>query len=192
MIRTFGLKSSYSPIVKVGDGVYKVCWDYIEIKDPVYAELTEEQKEQEAAGEIIERTKIDEIDTEYCTYMCEYIYGNITITDIKKLITDWYNNETKYQILTGFVWNNNSVWLSEENQHDFSEALRTANSDSSILPVTMKIGEKEDMTPIYTVFETVEELDEFCNSVFIYINNTLKDGWKKKDSIDWSLYQIPA
>ena len=189
MIRTFDLKSSYSPIVKVGDCVYKVCWDYIEMKDPVYAELTPEEKEREAQGEIIERTIIGYKDTDYCMFMMEYLYGNITINDIKNLIIDQYDAEIKNKIITGMKYKGNSVYLSSENQHNFSDMQRVVNEDSSNLPIITKIGEIDNTHPIYYTFNTVEEVNEFCNAIYNHITQCRQEGWQKKDSIDWSVYE---
>lgn len=38
-------------------------------------------------------------------------------------------------------------------------------------------------------FETLEEISEFYTSALSYVNNTLADGWSRKDSLDWSEYE---
>jgi hypothetical protein len=35
----------------------------------------------------------------------------------------------------------------------------------------------------------LEDISDFYVSAMAYINKTLEDGWKKKDAIDWSVYE---
>ena len=93
MIRTFGLKTSYSPITKLADNYYKISWGYEDIKDPIYAELTEEEQAKVDAGEQVERTKIGEADTDYCIYVYETVHFKPSIEYIKSLIVGWYNKQ---------------------------------------------------------------------------------------------------
>lgn len=112
----------------------------------------------------------------------------------KKAILADINARTDEKIISGFVWTPEGsdpipVWLSEENQRNFSEAQRIAASmPQAILPVTFKLGEQPDETPIYHTFETAEELTGFYLQAVAYINATLAAGWQEKDSIDWTPY----
>lgn len=112
----------------------------------------------------------------------------VTLADVKNAIIDGINAQTDEKILTGLVWNDKPVWLSSENQFNFSEADRKAEKNADILPITFKIGE-QDGTPVYHTFETYEELDGFYTLAFAYINQCLVDGWREKDAIDWSPYE---
>ena len=113
-----------------------------------------------------------------------------TIEQVKKAVLDDINKQTDEKILTGFVWNNIPVWLSEENQRNFSEAQRIAMiMPDAILPVTFKLGEQADETPIYHEFETSEELTGFYLQAVAFINQTLAEGWQRKDGIDWAPYE---
>ena len=116
-----------------------------------------------------------------------------TIEQIKKAVCDDINRQTDEKILTGFVWTPEggepvNVWLSTENQFNFSEADRKAEKNPGILPLTFKIGEK-DGDPFYHTFETYEELDAFYMQAFAFINQTLTEGWARKDGIDWTPYE---
>lgn len=189
MIRTTGLKTEYSPITKIGNGVYQISWDYKDVFEPVYEELTEEQKALEKAGEIVERTKIGEEDTDYCTYVYEYIYYKPSIDNIKQIIYNWYNKQVDEKILSGFVWNNMQIWLSPENQFNYKAAYDLAiQTQGATLPVTFKFGDA--YSPIYYTFSTMEDFTNFYISTIEYINTMLAEGWQKKDSIDWSSYVI--
>ena len=76
------------------------------------------------------------------------------------------------------------VWLSKENQTNFSEAHRL-----QIVPVKFKLNETADKQAIYHEFETFEELDRFYKGGVQYINQCLNEGWAKKDGIDWTAYE---
>ena len=115
--------------------------------------------------------------------------GKPTLKMIKDAIFNDINSQTDYKILTGFIWNNIHVYLSLENQRNFSEAYHMAQSNSSILPITFKLGEDENEEPVYYTFTTVEELTSFYTQAFAYINQCLNKGWQRKDAIDWEPYK---
>ena len=113
-----------------------------------------------------------------------------TIEQVKKAVLDDINKQTDEKILTGFVWNDMPVYLSDENQRNFSEAQRIAMiMPDAILPVTFKLGEQADETPIYYEFTTSEELTGFYLQAVAFINQTLAEGWQRKDGIDWAPYE---
>ena len=113
-----------------------------------------------------------------------------TIEQVKKAVLDDINKQTDEKILNGFVWNDMPVYLSDENQRNFSEAQRIAMiMPDAILPVTFKLGEQADETPIYYEFTTAEELTGFYLQAVAFINQTLADGWQRKDGIDWAPYE---
>lgn len=120
--------------------------------------------------------------------------GKPSFDAAKKAILADINARTDEKIISGFVWTPEGgdpipVWLSEENQRNFSEAQRiAANKPQAILPVTFKLGEQADETPIYHTFETAEELTAFYLLAVAYINAQLKVGWAEKDGIDWTPY----
>lgn len=102
------------------------------------------------------------------------------IEQVKAAIISDINEQVKAKIIGGFVWNEKPVWLSEENQMNFAQA---------VVPVTLKIGEQEDGTPIYESFETKNALKSFCEACTLWKQECLSEGWTKKDSIDWTPYE---
>lgn len=131
----------------------------------------------------------------------EYLSNSVTLDhyptmdDVKSAVYDIYNAQTDEKILSGFVWTPVggepiNVWLSDENQRNFSEADRKAKDNPEILPITFKIGEDAEKNPVYHVFETYEELDGFYMQAFAFVNQCLNEGWQRKDSIDWSEYEV--
>ena len=112
-----------------------------------------------------------------------------TLAEIKEVIYEHINAETDAKILSGFEWQGIGVWLSEENQRNFSEAQRIAASmPEAILPVVFKLGEDEDGQPVYHEFTSSEELTAFYMAAVAYINRCLAEGWQRKDSFDWTPY----
>ena len=112
-----------------------------------------------------------------------------SIEQVRKAVEDDINAQTDAKILNGYQFTPDgeeqpiTVWLSKENQTNFSEAHRL-----QIVPVKFKLNETEDKQPIYHTFETFEELDRFYKGGVAYINYCLNEGWARKDSIDWEPY----
>ena len=52
-----------------------------------------------------------------------------------------------------------------------------------------KVEQNEDGTAVYDIFETVDEITRFYISGVNFINQTLNEGWARKDSIDWTPYE---
>ena len=98
--------------------------------------------------------------------------------------------QTDAKILNGYPFTPDGaeepiiVWLSKENQTNFSEAHRL-----QIVPVKFKLNETADKQPVYHVFETFEELDRFYSGGVFYINQCLQEGWAKKDNFDFTPYE---
>lgn len=138
-----------------------------------------------------------EADGEHATWYEVDFYkknGKPSLDAIKNAVKADINARTDERILKGFVWNGINVWLSEENQHNFSEAQRIAAANPEVgIPATFKLGEDENGDPVYHTFETAEELTEFYLAAVAYVKQQLAIGWEEKDSIDWSLYdETPA
>ena len=111
-----------------------------------------------------------------------------SMQEVKDFVYGVINMQTDEKILTGFVWNGLPVWLSPENQRNFSEADRKAEKNPDILPIVFKIGE-QDGQPVYHTFETYEELDGFYTQAFAYIQRCLVEGWQQKDAVDFTPYE---
>lgn len=127
--------------------------------------------------------------TWYEIYFYKKQVGKPSFQKVKNAVLNDINSQTDHKILTGFVWNNIHVYLSIENQRNFSEAYHMAQSSSSILPITFKLGENEDGEPVYHTFSTSYELSDFYTQAFTYINQCLNEGWQRKDAIDWEPYK---
>lgn len=178
MIKTRGLKTEYTPVTKVSENVFYIRWDYQPAIDKIRQinELTGEE-------EIIEQ------ESDYATWMIEIFHHRPTLNQLKNMILDWYNKEVDRKILQEFSWNNMKIWLSTENQFNYKAAFDLAvQTNGSNLPIVFKFGTTEK--PVYYTFENLEDLTNFYTSAMSYINNTLSEGWKKKDSVNWNDYNI--
>lgn len=110
------------------------------------------------------------------------------IDDIKKAILEDANQMIDEKILSGFTWKDMPVWLSTENQFNYKAAYDLAvMAQGKTLPVVFKFGTID--TPVYYTFDTLEDISDFYLSAMAYISKTLEEGWKLKDSIDWSEYE---
>lgn len=108
--------------------------------------------------------------------------------EIKALVVGWYNAKVDEAILSGMRYEGAVVWLSSENQFNYKAAYDLAvQTQGATLPVTFKLG--TDDAPMYKRFENLEKLSEFYVAVMTYVQQTLADGWKRKDAIDWGKYQ---
>ena len=93
------------------------------------------------------------------------------IADINARITE--------QIVGGMTFEDKPVWLSIENQINFTTATA---------PCRLKIGEEEDGTPVYHDFETKAQLKAFNEACLQWKNQCLEAGRAEKEGIDWTPY----
>jgi hypothetical protein len=130
-------------------------------------------------------TAVDEEHAEWGeVYIPKKVAQRPTLEQVKAAIIGGINQATEEEIIGGFVWNGIHIWLSAENQRNFSEAQRMG-----ITPITFKLGEGENGAPIYHTFETMADADDFYIKAVAYINQILADGWTEKDGIDWEPYE---
>lgn len=122
---------------------------------------------------------------DYCE---QWVTHKPSLEEVKEIVLTGYNAIVDEKILSGFVWKDMPVWLSTENQFNYKAAYDLAvMSQGQSLPVTFKFGATE--SPVYYTFETLDDISDFYISAMAYINNTLAEGWKLKDGIDWSVYE---
>lgn len=183
-------KTDFHPVQRVNDNLSLLTFYLEDVMNPVYKKDKDGNIEYDEQGNPI----IDHYEeTDYCNVLESYYKGQRTEAAMRKLIADWYNPEIDAKIETGMVWTSFSgeeipVWLSTENQFNFKSAYDLAvQKDGATLPVTFKMGER-DGVPVYHTFETMEEADDFYTKAVSFINQTLAEGWVKKDGFEWSLY----
>lgn len=138
---------------------------------------------------------IEPVDDKNSTWFEVFFYKkqhpNLTLQDVKDAIYADANAETDRRILEDFVWEGKNVWLSSENQFNFKAAYDLAvQTQGASLPVKFKLGETAEGEPVYHTFEDMEEFTDFYTKAIAFINQCLNEGWERKDSIDWSDYDV--
>lgn len=113
-------------------------------------------------------------------YLPKKQMSQLTLADVKAAIIADIDERVKAQIIGGMTWGGNPVWLSIENQINFTTATA---------PCRLKIGEEEDGTATYENFETAEQLATFCAVCNAHKQEALTAGWAEKDGIDWAPYE---
>lgn len=132
------------------------------------------------------RWDVQDCENGHVTYMEHDFDHKPAADEVKGIVLSWYNASIDSDILSGFVWNGMSVWLSSENQFNYKASYDLAVQAVNTLPVTFKFGSDEE--PVYHKFTTLEELSDFYTKAMKYIQDTLEAGWKKKDAFDLALY----
>ena len=186
MVREYIKKEDYTPITKVNEGVYKLMFEY----RPQVEAITE----RDDYGNIVNTGEVKE--TDYCTVLIHTFYGEPNRKDITKLLTDYYNKETDWKILSGFVWNDIPVWLSKENQFNYKAAYDMAiqtngasmYDENGNYICTFKLG--TDKEPVIYTFQNVEELADFYTKGLAHIQKCLQEGWALKAEINWEDYGL--
>ena len=168
MIKITSLKKKYNPLSKMASGRWMLNFGF----EP-FDEIDEEGNKNE---------------TPLGTWTETLLSGKPSIEQVKGIILDAMNKEVDQKILSGFVWKDMPVWLSTENQFNYKAAYDLAvMSQGKSLPTVFKFGTTEQ--PVYYSFGTLEDISDFYISAMAYINTCLAEGWKQKDSIDWSVYE---
>lgn len=114
-----------------------------------------------------------------------------SLNEIKQVIEAQINSNTDARILTQFAWNGKSVWLSQENQINLKAAYDMARDTAGeTLPKRFKLGENEDGSPVYHTFTKVDAFADFIQKMLEHINKAVNDGYKEKDSINYSVFEV--
>ena len=113
-----------------------------------------------------------------------------SLQEVKDFVNGVIDAHTDAKILNGYEFTPDGednpivVWLSKENQTNFSEAHRL-----EIVPVKFKLNETADKRAIYHTFMTFAELDRFYKGGVQYINQCLNEGWQEKDNFNFTPYE---
>jgi hypothetical protein len=165
---------NFKLIENLNDNTIKVCWDFNEI-------LKDETVFKNSAFVPTGR----KISTGTGTYkFTTFDKKNVNINKIKSVILNYFNDKIKDAILRGFVWNGYNVWLSAENQKNYSDWYVCTKDSNRVLPLTAKFS-KNGKT-IYYEFNSHEEIADLYENMIKHINKVVNENRKQKDSIDWN------
>ena len=171
-------KNEYKPLVML-NGAYYLNWNFIEI-------MEDEKKFKNSAFVPTGRKIPTGIGTHYSKYVSNPKNKKPSINEIKTLIFDEIDAKTKKDILSGFVWNGYNVWLSSENQKNYSDWYNLVKDNDKVLPLTAKFSKNKKT--IYYEFSSFDEIASLYAEMVKHINKVINNGRKMKDSIDFSEY----
>lgn len=134
------------------------------------------------------RWDVQETDNYNVTYMEHDFDHKPTVDEVKSTVIGWYNSQIDGDIVSGFRYEENMVWLSQENQFNYKAAYDLAmQTAGASLPVRFKFG--MDEAPVYKIFTTLDCLTDFYVKAMAHVQDNLEEGWRKKDAIDLSIYE---
>lgn len=116
-------------------------------------------------------------------------FGTPSLEAVKRAIFADINARTSQRIIGGMVWKDKPVWLSRDNQANWQADYEQARElGESAFPMKTKLGEDGEGNPVYHTFNSFNSLNDFHKAYMQHRQQCLQDGWRQKDSIDWSQY----
>ena len=136
------------------------------------------------------RFQIEEVDGVF-EYL-EFETNDVSLKTIHDVITNHYNSLCDKEILNGLSYQGSPVWLSDENQRNYSTAyiltfIAMTLGQELDFPV-FKLG--TDIEPVYITFEDFIEFSTFINLCFSHIKTTLNKYWEIKNNINIHNYTL--
>lgn len=91
------------------------------------------------------------------------------------------NEQTQERIVGGYQWKGKQVWLSGENQQNY-----TSDYLAGVLPVKVRVYDPyAEASGTVALLETPEELADFYHGMVQHVRQCIEDGWSVKDSVDY-------
>lgn len=104
-----------------------------------------------------------------------------TVDELRSVIEAHVNTLTQERIVGGYMWKGKQVWLSGENQQNY-----TSDYLAGELPVKVRVYDRDaDAQGTVTMIETPEELADFYHGMVAHVRQCIEDGWSVKDSVDY-------
>ena len=104
-----------------------------------------------------------------------------TDAEIREFITEHYDAECDAECEWGMRYKGLIVYLSFENKFNFKAVFDlAARNPAKSFPLTFKFW-KDENTPVYWEFRTIDELTEFYVSAMRHLMATYNKWWAKKD-----------
>ena len=152
--------------------------------------LVKQERSRTIVGYELKQIQGSELSEWHEVYFTRKVVDLPSLEQVKKAVLEDIDRQTDAKILNGYQFTPDgaqepiTVWLSKENQTNFSEAHRL-----EIVPIKFKLNETDDQQAIYHEFTTSAELDRFYKGGVHYINQCLNEGWARKDALDWDVYE---
>ena len=104
-----------------------------------------------------------------------------TEEELRAVIEAHVNEQTQERIVGGYQWKGKQVWLSGENQQNY-----TSDYLAGVLPVKVRVyNPYAEASGTVALLETPEELADFYNGMVQHVRQCIEDGWSVKDSVDY-------
>ena len=104
-----------------------------------------------------------------------------TEEELRAVIEAHVNEQTQECIVGGYKWNGKQVWLSGENQQNY-----TSDYLAGVLPVKVRVYDPfAEASGTVALLETPEELADFYHGMVQHVRQCIEDGWSVKDSVDY-------
>ena len=92
------------------------------------------------------------------------------------------NEQTQERRVGGYQWNGKQVWLSGENQQNY-----TSDYLAGVLTVKVRVYDTDaDASGKVALIETPEDLADFYHGMVQHVRKCIEDGWSVKDSVDYN------
>ncbi|MBO4870549.1 MAG: hypothetical protein J5565_01030 [Muribaculaceae bacterium] len=106
------------------------------------------------------------------------------IDEVRSVIFDQINADTHDTILQGMTWRGHLVWLSDENQRNYTLWALAAERNGTM--PTVKLGTDEE--PYLYTFADIDEVREFIGAVAAHIDGAINANRRAKAEIDWQVF----
>lgn len=170
------LVSNYKPIYE-SDGKWYVCFNYAE--------------EMRTAAPVLLNGRYVKSNSVESTGMCSFNYmvydSKPTPELVKADIKEYVDMKVQHKIMNGFVWKDCRIKLTKENQMNYKSMYDIVQTNNTMFPIRIK-ATKNGKTE-YIIFYSANEYSDFYINSVKHINKCLEEGWKEKDSFDYSLYK---
>ena len=104
-----------------------------------------------------------------------------TVDELRAVIEAHVNEFTQERIISGYVWNGKSVWLSVENQQNYTAAYLSGK-----LPIKVMVYDPyDDAQGTVVELQTADELRGFYKGMVEHVRMCVEEGWRVKGSVDY-------
>ena len=104
-----------------------------------------------------------------------------TVDELRSVIESHVNTLTQERIVGGYRWKGKQVWLSGENQQNY-----TSDYLAGVLPVKVRVYDPyAEASGTVELLETPEELADFYHGMVQHVRQCIEDGWSVKDYVDY-------
>lgn len=102
--------------------------------------------------------------------------------EVKAQLIEAINEHTREEIINGFEWEGQKIWLSEQVQMNL-HSIEGAKFPEGQYPINIKVNEDEDGEAIDMAFDNAEAFSVFHKAACEHVVTTLNSGWNEKKAL---------